>query len=367
MLSTSSEAGANTATLLAYSGHTTVASLARYARVYPDALGRWQQHRDPARRDADRRRSQRGRASCEPARACRVRPVPTAPASRPRAPAPAGCTTSPRRRRRGAGPGRAPAPGRVPARTDGAAPRSREHPRGVSTVRRTRPPTETAPASRARTSQPRRPLRLVHIRSTAATPSVAGWEWNGGRLGSAGRSPRTTCRLPGDVGRHVRVGPGSAPPSAAPAASEWGFLPWDDGSVGRGRVGPAPHRPHTVVSVSAGLGREPDAVVYLRDEVVRDDTRLMIRAGVTGLRPEKLRADALDAAEEIGIIGVSVIAALPGETLDEACRGTRLLANRRVVWWATAGALRAARFPCWPPPATSGTTPSRWRPSKTDC
>ncbi|MGZ6868947.1 MAG: hypothetical protein ACXVHI_01335 [Frankiaceae bacterium] len=85
--------------------------------------------------------------------------------------------------------------------------------------------------------------------------------------------------------------------------------------------------------------------VYLRDEVVPDDTRLMIRAGVTGLRPEKLRADALDAAEEIGIIGVSVIAALPRETLEEACRGTRLLANRRVVWWATAGPLRAARFP----------------------
>jgi hypothetical protein len=44
------EAGANTATLLAYSGHTSVTSLARYARVSPEALGRWQQQRDPARR-----------------------------------------------------------------------------------------------------------------------------------------------------------------------------------------------------------------------------------------------------------------------------------------------------------------------------
>jgi len=43
-------AGANTATLLAYSGHTSVASLARYARVSPEALGRWQAQRDPARR-----------------------------------------------------------------------------------------------------------------------------------------------------------------------------------------------------------------------------------------------------------------------------------------------------------------------------
>jgi integrase/recombinase XerC/integrase/recombinase XerD len=49
-LTHAAEDGANTATLLAYSGHTTVASLARYARVSPDALGRWQQHRDPARR-----------------------------------------------------------------------------------------------------------------------------------------------------------------------------------------------------------------------------------------------------------------------------------------------------------------------------
>ena len=44
------EAGANTSTLLAYSGHTSVASLARYARVSPEALSRWQVGRDPASR-----------------------------------------------------------------------------------------------------------------------------------------------------------------------------------------------------------------------------------------------------------------------------------------------------------------------------
>jgi integrase len=49
-LTHAAEDGASTATLLAYSGHTSVASLARYARVSPEALGRWQDARDPARR-----------------------------------------------------------------------------------------------------------------------------------------------------------------------------------------------------------------------------------------------------------------------------------------------------------------------------
>lgn len=42
------ESGANTGALLAYSGHASVASLARYTRVSPDALTRWQARRDPA-------------------------------------------------------------------------------------------------------------------------------------------------------------------------------------------------------------------------------------------------------------------------------------------------------------------------------
>lgn len=49
-LTHAAEAGANTSTLLAYSGHTSVASLARYARVSPEALVRWQIGRDPASR-----------------------------------------------------------------------------------------------------------------------------------------------------------------------------------------------------------------------------------------------------------------------------------------------------------------------------
>jgi integrase len=49
-LTHAAEAGANTSTLLSYSGHTSVASLARYARVSPEALGRWQARRDPGRR-----------------------------------------------------------------------------------------------------------------------------------------------------------------------------------------------------------------------------------------------------------------------------------------------------------------------------
>jgi Site-specific recombinase XerD len=49
-LTHAAESGANTSTLLSYSGHTSVASLARYARVSPDALARWQAKRDPNRR-----------------------------------------------------------------------------------------------------------------------------------------------------------------------------------------------------------------------------------------------------------------------------------------------------------------------------
>ena len=49
-LTHAAEDGANTSTLLAYSGHTSIASLARYARVSPEALARWQEIRDPAAR-----------------------------------------------------------------------------------------------------------------------------------------------------------------------------------------------------------------------------------------------------------------------------------------------------------------------------
>ncbi len=43
------EAGASTPMLMAKSGHTSVASLARYARPSAEALARWQERTDPAR------------------------------------------------------------------------------------------------------------------------------------------------------------------------------------------------------------------------------------------------------------------------------------------------------------------------------
>lgn len=46
-LTHAAEEGANTPTLLAFSGHANVASLKRYTRLSPEALGRWQQRRDP--------------------------------------------------------------------------------------------------------------------------------------------------------------------------------------------------------------------------------------------------------------------------------------------------------------------------------
>jgi integrase len=42
--------GPTRSTLLSYTGHTSVASLARYARVSPESLARWQASRDPANR-----------------------------------------------------------------------------------------------------------------------------------------------------------------------------------------------------------------------------------------------------------------------------------------------------------------------------
>ena len=49
-LTHAAEEGANTLTLLAFSGHTFVASLSRYATVSPEAFARWQEQRDSATR-----------------------------------------------------------------------------------------------------------------------------------------------------------------------------------------------------------------------------------------------------------------------------------------------------------------------------
>jgi hypothetical protein len=50
-LTEATEQGADTGTLLAYSDHSSVRSLARYTRVSPTALGTWQQKRDPTTAD----------------------------------------------------------------------------------------------------------------------------------------------------------------------------------------------------------------------------------------------------------------------------------------------------------------------------
>ena len=55
-LTHAAEDGASTPMLMALSGHTSVRSLAKYARVSAEALGRWQAERDPAGRRAGGRR-----------------------------------------------------------------------------------------------------------------------------------------------------------------------------------------------------------------------------------------------------------------------------------------------------------------------
>jgi integrase/recombinase XerC/integrase/recombinase XerD len=49
-LTYAAEDGASTLMLMALSGHTSVRSLAKYARVWAEALGRWQAEREPAAR-----------------------------------------------------------------------------------------------------------------------------------------------------------------------------------------------------------------------------------------------------------------------------------------------------------------------------
>jgi hypothetical protein len=49
-LTHAAEESASTSTLLAYSGHTSVRSLARYARVSAEVLGSWPAQRGPAER-----------------------------------------------------------------------------------------------------------------------------------------------------------------------------------------------------------------------------------------------------------------------------------------------------------------------------
>ncbi|SDJ96559.1 Phage integrase family [Actinopolyspora mzabensis] len=50
VLTHAAEDGSNTSTLLGFSGHTSVATPARYSKVWAEALFRWRQARDPAAR-----------------------------------------------------------------------------------------------------------------------------------------------------------------------------------------------------------------------------------------------------------------------------------------------------------------------------
>lgn len=94
--------------------------------------------------------------------------------------------------------------------------------------------------------------------------------------------------------------------------------------------------------------------VHLRDEPVADDAVIRLRAGVNGVAPAKLRSDANRSLAALGILGVSVAAALAGETLREAWQGAAVTAERDVIWLTTAGHLRATGFP--PAPHRQGPT-----------
>ncbi len=85
--------------------------------------------------------------------------------------------------------------------------------------------------------------------------------------------------------------------------------------------------------------------VHLRAEPVPDDVAVMLRAGIRGLELDKLASDAARSARTIGILGISVVAALAGESLQEAWSRSPVTAEREVVWRSTAGLLRDAGFP----------------------
>ncbi|MHB8274614.1 MAG: hypothetical protein ACYDC9_07620 [Dermatophilaceae bacterium] len=84
--------------------------------------------------------------------------------------------------------------------------------------------------------------------------------------------------------------------------------------------------------------------VVFRVEPAPDDAIVMLRAGGRGLVPEKLESDAVRSLRATGILGISVVAALVGETLEQAWERSPVTAGRLVVWWSTAGRLRESGF-----------------------
>lgn len=89
--------------------------------------------------------------------------------------------------------------------------------------------------------------------------------------------------------------------------------------------------------------------VALRQEPARRRCAVvMLRAGARSVDLGKLAGDAARSARTIGIFGVSVVAALPGETLKQAWARSPITADRDVVWQSTAGRLRDAGFALLP-------------------
>jgi hypothetical protein len=84
--------------------------------------------------------------------------------------------------------------------------------------------------------------------------------------------------------------------------------------------------------------------IHLRADPAPDDAIVMLRAGERGLVPAKLASDAKRSARATGILGISVVATLPGETLEQAWDRSPVTAGRTVVWWSTAGQLRESGF-----------------------
>ena len=87
------------------------------------------------------------------------------------------------------------------------------------------------------------------------------------------------------------------------------------------------------------------ASVTVRLQSPPDDLLLMIRAGERGIEPANIRRDATRSRAVLGILGISVQASLPGETLADAWHHSRVLVGRPIIWWTTAGNLRRAGYP----------------------
>ncbi len=76
-----------------------------------------------------------------------------------------------------------------------------------------------------------------------------------------------------------------------------------------------------------------------------DDAVIMLRAGMNGLKVSKVTTDAQKSLALLGLLGISVAASLPGEDLTDAWTNARVANDRNIIWWSTAGGIRAASFP----------------------